>query len=100
MGNLRNILNINHLAYKYSILLLVTYFYYLIIFIYLEYVHIRVHICATVHVCRSENNFRESVISFHHTCLGAQTQVIRQGGTFCPLSHLVFASYVLNPSTD
>lgn len=75
MGSLRNILNINHLAYKYSILLLVTYFYYLIILIYLEYVHIRVHICATVHVCRSEENFRESVISFHHTCLRAQTQV-------------------------
>jgi hypothetical protein len=54
--------------------------------------------CAVAHMWRSEDSFRESVLSFYHVGPRNQTQTIRHGA-FLPysLKSLIFVGSALSP---
>lgn len=53
--------------------------YLLCVYGYLLYVGVGAHVCTMVYMWKSEDNFQESVLTFHHVGPGDWTDVDRLG---------------------
>lgn len=55
-----------------------------------------VYVLVCAHMCKSEDNFPELFLCFHHVGSGVQTQVVRLGSKcLYPLGHLSGLTYVI-----